>query len=320
MQVWQSPHGRPLPVPGARTLLMGVLNVTPDSFSDGGQLSSLHALVDRAGAMLAAGANLLDLGGESTRPGALTISAAEECDRVLPAIAALRRAWPAVPLSIDTYKAEVAEAALAAGADLINDVWGFTHGLDAAQRTAWRAYAESSARRATSPALSSAAPAPSPLTPPPLSPMAEVAARLRAPAILMHNRPDRAYDDFWADLLLDLRTSLALARAAGVPDRQLWLDPGFGFAKDVAQNLAVLRDLHRIVALGFPVLVGTSRKSTLGAVLGTRVDDRVEAGGATVVWAIQQGAAMVRVHDVHEMARFARMADAIKSGLGFTPV
>lgn len=312
MQVWQSPHGRPLPAPGLRTLLMGVLNVTPDSFSDGGQLSSVNAVVDRAGAMLAAGANLLDLGGESTRPGAQKISATEECDRVLPAIVALRRAWPAVPLSIDTYKADVAEAALTAGADLINDVWGFTHGLDPAQRAAWRASASSSAR--------DSAPRAPLAGPRPVSPMAEVAARLRAPAILMHNRPDRAYGDFWTDVLLDLRTSLALAHAAGVPDHQLWLDPGFGFAKDVAQNLAVLRDLHRIVALGFPVLVGTSRKSTLGAVLGTRVDDRLEASGATVVWAIQQGAAMVRVHDVPEMARFARMADAIKSGLGFTPV
>lgn len=320
MQVWQSPHGRPLPAPGLRTLLMGVLNVTPDSFSDGGQLSSVNALVDRAGTMLAAGADLLDLGGESTRPGAQKISAAEECDRVLPALAALRRAWPAVPLSIDTYKAAVAEAALTAGADLINDVWGFTHGLDSAQRAAWRAFAESSARPPNAAASPAAARVPSALPPPPLSPMAGAAARLRAPAILMHNRPDRAYGDFWADVLLDLRTSLALARAAGVPDHQLWLDPGFGFAKDVAQNLAVLRDLRRIVALGFPVLVGTSRKSTLGAVLGTPVDDRLEAGGATVVWAIQQGAAMLRVHDVHEMARFARMADAIKSGLGFMPV
>lgn len=302
MQFWQSPHGRPLPAPGARTLIMGVLNVTPDSFSDGGQLPTPDAVVARASAMLAAGADVLDLGGESTRPGAAPVSAADECARVLPAIAALRRALPSVAISIDTYKAEVAAAAIAAGADIINDVWGLTHGLTPEQRAAWRAFA--------------AAPSSSP---PALSPMAHVAARTRTPVILMHNRPDRAYTDFWTDVLLDLRTSLALARAAGLPDHQLWLDPGFGFAKDVAQNLGVLRDLHRIVALGFPVLVGTSRKSTLGAVLGTTVGDRLEGSGATVVWAIQQGAHMIRVHDVAEMTRFARMADAIKSGLGFAP-
>lgn len=154
----------------------------------------------------------------------------------------------------------------------------------------------------------------------PLTPMAEVAARRGCPAILMHNRPDRAYGDFWTDLLLDLGASLALAHAAGVPRHQLWVDPGFGFAKNPPHNLEVLRELRRIAALGYPVLVGTSRKSTLGLVLGTGVDDRVEAGGATVVWAIQQGAAMVRVHDVREMARFARMADAIKAGLDFKPL
>lgn len=302
MQFWQSPHGRPLPAPDSRTLIMGVLNVTPDSFSDGGQLPTADAVVARATAMLAAGADILDLGGESTRPGAASVSTADELARVLPAIAALRRALPHVPISIDTYKADVAEAAVAAGADIINDVWSLTHGLTPDERAAWRAFAAASSS-----------------SPPALSAMARVAARTHAPVILMHNRPDRNYTDFWADVLLDLRTSLALARTAGIPDHQLWLDPGFGFAKNIPQNLAVLRDLHRIVALGFPVLVGTSRKSTLGAVLDTTVDDRLEGSGATVVWAIQQGAHMIRVHDVREMTRFARMADAIKSGLGFTP-
>lgn len=147
--------------------------------------------------------------------------------------------------------------------------------------------------------------------------MARVAARHRCPLILMHNRPDRDYGDFIGDVLGDLETSVSAARSAGVEDPQIWTDPGFGFAKNISQNLAVLRDLHRVVALGFPVLVGTSRKSTLGAVLGTTVNDRLEAGGATIVWAIQQGAAMVRVHDVREMARYVRMADAIKAGLDF---
>ncbi len=294
MHSWQSPHGRPLPEIGQRTLIMGILNVTPDSFSDGGQLESTQAVVDRAGAMLDAGADVLDLGGESTRPGSQPVNAKQELDRVLPAIEALRRCWPNVPLSIDTYKAEVADAAIGAGADIINDVWGALHGLSSSDRRA---------------RISSFRSEP--------TPMALVAARRNCPLILMHNRPDRDYGDFMSDVLSDLKMSIAAAQAAGLDKRQILTDPGFGFAKNIPQNLAVLRDLRRIVELGFPVLVGTSRKSTLGAVLGTTVSDRLEAGGATVVWAIQQGAAMIRVHDVREMARFARMADAIKAGLDF---
>jgi len=300
MRIWHSPHGRPLPETGRRTLLMGVLNVTPDSFSDGGQLGSVQAVVDRAGSLLAEGADVLDLGGESTRPGAAAVPAGEEQARVLPAIEAIRRAFPAAVLSIDTYKSEVADAAIAAGADIINDIWGALHGLTAAERAVWRAQAESGQ--------------PAGLTP---TAMAQVAAHRRCPVILMHNRPDRDYGDFWADVHGDLRTSIAMVGTAGVADEQIWIDPGFGFAKGPAQNLEALRDLHRIVALGYPVLVGTSRKSTLGKVLGTTVDDRLEGTGATVVWAVQQGAAMIRVHDLREMARFARMADAIKAGLRF---
>ncbi len=273
---------------------MGVLNVTPDSFSDGGALPSPEAAVARAGKMIEDGADVLDVGGESTRPGSLAVSAAEELARVLPAIAALRAAFPRVPISIDTYKADVAAAAVAGGADIINDVWGLMHGLTAAERTVWR-------ERGTGK----------------ISPMATVAAKCGCPVIVMHNRLDRDYRDFVADVLTDLRTGVAVAAAAGVADEQIWVDPGFGFAKNVAQNLEILRELGRVVGLGYPVLVGTSRKSTLGKVLGTEVDDRIEAGGATVVWAIQQGCAMVRVHDVREMARFARMADAIKAGLKF---
>jgi dihydropteroate synthase len=276
---------------------MGVLNVTPDSFSDGGQLASTQAVVDRAGRMLAEGADVLDVGGESTRPGTSGgLPVEEELRRVLPAIEALRGVWPDVAISVDTYKAEVADAAIGAGADIVNDVWGMMHGLGADERARWRDGA--GGLRPTA--------------------MGEVAARRKCPVILMHNRPDRNYGDFWADVLGDLRASVAVARAAGVAASQIWLDPGFGFAKNPAQNLEVLRELRRIVALCFPVLVGTSRKSTIGKVLGAGVDDRIEGSGATVVWAIQQGAAMVRVHDVREMARFARMADAIKAGLGFS--
>lgn len=317
MQVWKSPHGSTLPVIGGRTLIMGVLNVTPDSFSDGGQLPGADAVAERAREMVAAGADVLDIGGESTRPGAAAVSAEEELARVLPAIRAVRQACPDVPLSIDSYKADVAAACLREGADIINDVWGLAHGLSREQRTQWRERARTGdATMKPDTGADASALAGEGLT---LPAMAKTAAQLNAPVIAMHNRLDRSYGDFWAEILLDLRMSLAIAAAAGIPRHQLWLDPGFGFAKNVPHNLEVLRELHRIVALGYPVLVGTSRKSTLGAVLGTTVDDRLEAGGATIAWAIQQGCAMVRVHDVREMTRFVRMADAIKAGLRFSP-
>jgi len=282
---------------------MGVLNVTPDSFSDGGRLLSPQAVVDLAGAMIAEGADVLDLGGESTRPGGAPVSAAEECERVLPALQALRRAFPGAPVSIDTYKATVAAAAVRAGADIVNDVWGCLHGWTADERR----YASESMQRGESPASWRH------------SPMVETMAALRCPVILMHNRPDRDYGDFWTDLMLDLRLSLAVARTAGVQDNQIWLDPGFGFAKSPLHNLEVLKRLDRIVALGRPVLLGTSRKSTIGLVLGAPVDDRLDGTAATIVWGIQQGCQMVRVHDVAAMLRFVRVADAIRAGLDWEP-
>ncbi|MEY4938967.1 MAG: hypothetical protein RIQ93_702 [Verrucomicrobiota bacterium] len=262
-------------------------------------MPSSQAVVDHAASLLADGADVLDIGGESTRPGAGAISEDQELARVLPAIAAVRQAWPDVPISIDTMKPRVAEAAVQTGADLVNDVWGFTQELTLDQR-----------RHALASLRSGQADVP-------LTAMAETVARLACPVVLMHNRPDRDYGDFWTDLRLDLELSLALARRAGVQSHQIWLDPGFGFAKDVAQNLEVLKHLDRVVALGQPVLVGTSRKSTIGKVLDAAVDDRVEGTGATVVWAIQQGSRMVRVHDVAAMNRFVRMADAIKAGLAY---
>jgi dihydropteroate synthase len=304
MDSWHSPHDRVLPVIGRRTLIMGVLNVTPDSFSDGGELLTPQAISDRAGTMIEAGADVLDVGGESTRPGAEPVSAQSELDRILPAIEVMRREWPKVPISVDTYKASVADAALQHGADIINDVWGLTHGLERDAWLQWRAAVDSNEGGSSSP---------------PLSAMAAVAARHRCPVIVMHNRPQRNYGNFWNDVLLDLRSSIALALRAGVERSQLWIDPGFGFAKNVPQNLEVLRELNRIVKLGYPVLVGTSRKSTIGAVVGAEVADRLEGGAATLAWAIQQGCHMVRVHDVREMARVTRMADAIKAGLDFSP-
>ncbi len=282
---------------------MGVLNVTPDSFSDGNQLATPQAVVERAGQMIAEGADVLDIGGESTRPGAAVVSAAMEMDRILPAIKAVRQGWPEIPISVDTYKAEVAAAAIQAGADVVNDVWGLTHGLPAAERAEWNASAGGPGRKLR-------------LHP---TPMAMTVAELGCPVIIMHNRPAPDYRDFWPELIMDLRLSLALAEAARIPRRQLWLDPGFGFAKDVPQNLAIVRDLHRVVALGYPVLLGTSRKSTIGRVLDAPVDKRLDGTGATLVWGIQQGCRMVRVHEVAAMRRFVRMADALKQGLDFSP-
>lgn len=281
---------------------MGVLNVTPDSFSDGGRLSTPALVVAKARELLEAGADLLDIGGESTRPNATAVSVDEELARVLPVISALRAALPECPLSIDTYKPEVADAAMLHGADMINDVWGLTHGLNSQELALWRQ---------TTDCAASANP---PLAP---SHMAKVAAHWKCPVFVMHNRRDRNYGDFWSDLTLDLKTSLEIAKAAGIEHHQLWLDPGFGFAKNISQNLEVIRNLSRVCAIGFPVLVGTSRKSTLGTVLGGAVHERLEGTAATTVWAIQQGCQMIRVHDVREMARFARMADAIKSGLAY---
>jgi dihydropteroate synthase len=267
---------------------MGILNATPDSFSDGGQFPTPAAIVERARVLLDEGADILDLGGESTRPDAEPIDTLTELARVLPALTALRQNFPDAPISIDTYKPEVATAAIRAGADLVNDIWGAAHGFTAAQRRA---------------------------APPPRSPMAETVAQLRCPIILMHNRPDKNYADFWADLLADLRFSLALAHNAGIPAHQIWLDPGFGFAKSPAQNLAVLKNLSRVAALGHPVLLGTSRKSTLGQVLGgAPADDRLEATAATLVWGIQQGCAMVRLHEIAPHRRFLTTADAVKAG------
>ena len=289
---WTSPHGRALPAPGVRTLIMGVLNVTPDSFSDGGKLPSVQAVVDHAGKLLAEGADVLDIGGESTRPEAKHVDAEIELMRVLPALEALRKAFPSAPISIDTYKPEVAEVAVKAGADMVNDIWGCTYGVTAEERHHWK---------------------PANLHP---SPMAQMVAKLKCPIILMHNRPDKNYADFWKDVVSDLSLSLMLAQWAGVAREQIWLDPGFGFAKDPVQNLEVLKNLSRIVALGFPVLLGTSRKSTIGKVLDNApVEDRLDGTAATVVWGIQQGAAMVRLHEIAPMKKFIKMADAIKAGI-----
>lgn len=257
---------------GTTTRIMGILNVTPDSFSDGGAYTTVEAAVRQAKAMVEAGADIIDIGGESTRPGAGYVTAEEEQRRVLPVIEALR-SQVAVPLSIDTYKPETAERALKAGAHMLNDIWGCRKDPR----------------------------------------MAVLAAEYRCPIVLMHNREDQAYGNFLKDVVDDLRQSVAIARAAGVREEQIILDPGIGFAKTHAHNLQLLGNLHVVTELGYPVLLAASRKSSLRRVLQAEADEVLEATLATTALGIYQGCTLVRVHDVKENKRAAMMADAIKS-------
>jgi dihydropteroate synthase len=253
-----------------KTLIMGILNVTPDSFSDGGKYNHLENAVTHAKQMIADGADILDIGGESTRPGHERISDEEEINRVVPAIDAISREIQ-VPISIDTYKSKVAKSAVDAGAAIINDIWGAKEDPE----------------------------------------IADVAAETGVPIILMHNRNDRNYSNFIRDVLNDLYESITIAKKAGVSDEQIILDPGIGFAKDLKENLEMMRHLDTIVSLGYPVLLGTSKKSMIGGVLDLPVSERTEGTGATVCYGIQKGCQIVRIHDVKEMSRMAKMMDAM---------
>lgn len=277
---WKSPHGRALPAPGGRTLIMGILNVTPDSFSDGGRYDTVESAVARACQLVSDGADVLDLGAESTRPGAPAVSSEEEIARLLPALRAIRAKLPDVAISIDTYKADVAETMIRAGADIINDVHGGRQG-------AWMEGLD--------------------------SPMCRVAAATGAPIILMHNRESTAYADFLPDFRRELQQSLAMAMKAGVPASQIWIDPGFGFGKTPEHNLIVTRTLTELVALGYPVLFAASNKSTLGKILEREdPNDRHEGNVAAHLWAIQAGAAMIRLHEPAKLAAYLKVTDAIR--------
>lgn len=255
----------------AETFVMGILNVTPDSFSDGGKYNNVEAAVAQAKKMVADGAKIIDVGGESTRPGYERISDEDEIARIVPVIQALVAKVPAV-ISVDTYKANVARAAIEAGAHIINDIWG--------------AQAEPE--------------------------IAQVAADLNVPIILMHNRDNTNYGtNFWMTAKADLEKSIAVARNAGIPDNHIILDPGIGFAKTTAQNIEMMQHLEDLVAMGYPVLLATSRKSMIGNVLKLPVEERIEGTGATVVYGIEKGCHMIRVHDVKEMARSTHMADIL---------
>ncbi len=275
---------------GERTYVMGILNVTPDSFSGDGLLAQgdpVEAALAQAQAFLEAGADILDIGGESTRPGAQPVPLEEEIRRVIPVVREVARQFPKAVISVDTYKAPVAEAALEAGAHLVNDVWG----LRADPR------------------------------------MAAVVARYGVPVILMHNRstPNNAevrerlggryvgvaYENLLEDVKRELLESVALAHAAGIPDSHIILDPGIGFGKTVEQNLELVDRLGEIRALGYPVLLGSSRKSFIGYTLNLPPEERLEGTAAAVAVGIVRGADIVRVHDVLPMVRVARMTDAI---------
>jgi dihydropteroate synthase len=263
---------------GTRTYVMGILNATPDSFSGDGLLRhgamDMGAAVAHAERMVTEGADLLDVGGESTRPGHVPVDAAEESDRIVGLIGALRASLPDVPISVDTTKPEVARAALTAGADLINDVAAVTAGAS----------------------------------------LAGIAAEHGVPYVLMHGRAEARYRDVVHEVVDDLARALDRAVAAGCPRRRLIIDPGIGFGKTAEQNLALLQGLAHLRALGRPVLLGTSRKSTIGRVLGSPEEDRLEGTLATTALGIAAGVDIVRVHDVAANVRAARMSDAIVRG------
>ena len=275
---------------GSRTYVMGILNVTPDSFSGDGIIAkgdAVETAIEQAENFLANGADILDVGGESTRPGSAPVNADEEMERVIPVIHALNKNFPEAIISIDTYKAKVAEEAVHAGAHIINDIWGLRADDD----------------------------------------LAFVAAKYKTPVILMHNRSNPAsvevrekfgnayigagYENLIADLKRELMDSTALAQRAGIAESHIVLDPGVGFGKTREHNLELINRLGEIRELGYPILLGTSRKSFIGFTLDLPADQRVEGTAATVAVGIARGADIIRVHDVKEMARVAKMTDAI---------
>ena len=257
---------------------MGVLNITPDSFSGDGLNSDRDAAIEQAVRFQTEGADIIDIGGESTRPASIysnasPISADEEMSRVIPVIEGLSPLLD-IPISVDTYKADVARAALQAGAAMINDVWGFRRDPE----------------------------------------MAQVAASADVPVVLMHNQKHTRYVNLVPDVIAGLQEMMDAAVEAGVKRENVILDPGMGFGKTAEHNLEILRRLNEFRALGAPLLVGMSRKSTIGYVLGLPVDERLEGTAATVALSVAFGADIVRVHDVKEMARVARMSDAVVRG------
>ena len=255
---------------GKQTYIMGILNVTPDSFSDGGRFFNTDTALRHAAGLAEDGAHIIDVGGESTRPGFLPVAEEEELRRVIPVIERLA-AEITLPISVDTYKAKTAELAVKAGAHMINDIWGLKKDPE----------------------------------------MAPTAASLRVPVCIMHNRSHTEYKNVMEDILAELGESIELALKAGIKDENIILDPGIGFGKTWQQSLAVMRNLEMLKTLGYPVLLGASRKSFIGKTLGLEANDRLEGTLAVTSIGIMKGADIVRVHDVRENARAARMTDSI---------
>lgn len=252
------------------TYIMGILNVTPDSFSDGGKFNNLDAALRHAEEMVEEGADIVDIGGESTRPGHIVISEEEEIARVVPIVEAVKAHFD-VPVSIDTYKGNVAEAALQAGADLVNDIWGFKFDKKTALMT----------------------------------------AKYNAACCLMHNKDEAVYNDFLEDMVSEMAECVKIAREAGVVDDKIMLDPGVGFGKTYEMNLAAINHVDVLHRLGFPILLGTSRKSVIGNTLNLPADQRVEGTLATTVIGVMKNCAFVRVHDIKENKRIIQMTKAI---------
>lgn len=252
------------------TYVMGILNVTPDSFSDGGKYNGMDQAMEHARQMILDGADIIDVGGESTRPGHIQITDEEEIARVTPVIEKLKKEFD-VPVSIDTYKSKVAEAAVLAGADLVNDIWGLK-------------YDEK---------------------------IADVIAKHNVACCLMHNRDNTEYQNFLNDFMEDMQECVRIAKAAGIADDKIILDPGVGFGKTCEMNLEIIDKLEIMQKLGYPILLGTSRKSVIGLTLDLPVDEREEGTLVTTVYGVQKGSAFVRVHDVKKNKRAIQMTKAL---------
>ncbi|MDO4960395.1 MAG: dihydropteroate synthase [Eubacteriales bacterium] len=255
------------------TYVMGILNVTPDSFSDGGRWNELDAARKHVARMLDEGADIIDVGGESTRPGYTLLSDEEETGRIVPVISMIKSEF-GVPVSADTYKSAVAASAIEAGADLVNDIRGLKYDPE----------------------------------------LAGVIAASGVPCCLMHNRNDKAYNDFMQDMLSDLRETIDIAHKAGIADDRVILDPGVGFGKSYENNLTAIKRMDELKALGYPLLLGTSRKSVIGLTLDLPSDERIEGTLVTTVFAVMHGAMFVRVHDIKENVRAIKMTEAILRG------
>lgn len=262
--------GRDFEIKG-HTYVMGILNVTPDSFSDGGKYNTIDQALYHAEEMISRGADVLDIGGESTRPGYTPVSADEEISRISPVIEKIKSAFD-VPISVDTYKSEVARAGIDAGADMINDIWGLKYDRD----------------------------------------LAGVIAGADIPCCLMHNREEAVYGNYMEEVLWDLEESIDIAHRAGIADEKIIIDPGVGFGKTYENNLEIIDRLEMLHSLGYPILLGTSRKSVIGQTLDLPPEERVEGTLVTSVYAVLKGAMFVRVHDVKENVRAIKMAEAIK--------